>query len=228
MCHACGGFLNAVLRRGSCRTAEDRSRYPPPMPASRDRDGSLPEKPLLLDRLRSAMLREGPPPEKAGEGMGPEELEAAVRSADDKERLVGLIGAPLGAAIALLVTTALVDHDPSALLKDGQVNKLHVAISLYQSLGAVMVGLSVVMLVMAMLRKRLYLGIAMALYGLGIFNLHYWGFGIPYIGAGAWLLVRAYRLHKSLDEQTATPAMRSGLSAAKASGRYTPPASSRR
>ena len=32
-----------------------------------------------------------------------------------------------------------------------------------------------------LLRKRLFLGIATALYGLAIFNLHYWGFGIPFI-----------------------------------------------
>jgi len=34
------------------------------------------------------------------------------------------------------------------------------------------------MLVSAMLRKRVFLGIVTALYGLAIFNLHYWGFGV--------------------------------------------------
>ena len=36
----------------------------------------------------------------------------------------------------------------------------------------------------------------MALYGLSIFNLHYWGFGLPFIMVGAWYLVRAYRLSR--------------------------------
>ena len=50
----------------------------------------------------------------------------------------------------------------------------------------------------AWLRKRLFLGIVLALFGLGIFNLKYWGFGIPFLMAGAWLLVRAYRLQQKL------------------------------
>ena len=50
-----------------------------------------------------------------------------------------------------------------------------------------LLGLALLMLVTAWWRKRLFLGITMALYGLAIFNLHYWGFGIPYILAAAWL-----------------------------------------
>ncbi len=45
------------------------------------------------------------------------------------------------------------------------------------------------MLVTAYFRKRFFLGIAMALYGLSVFNLHYWGFGVPFLMVGAWLLV---------------------------------------
>ena len=49
------------------------------------------------------------------------------------------------------------------------------------------------MLATAWWRKRLYLGIVMALYGLTVFNLHYWGFGIPYLLCAGWWIVRAYR-----------------------------------
>jgi len=59
-------------------------------------------------------------------------------------------------------------------------------------------GMAVLILVMAWLRKRLFLGILLAMFGLGIFNLRFWGFGIPFLFAGAWLLVRAYRLQKKL------------------------------
>ena len=38
----------------------------------------------------------------------------------------------------------------------------------------------------------------MALYGLSIFNLHYWGFGVPFLLFGSWYLVRAYRLQQKL------------------------------
>ena len=50
----------------------------------------------------------------------------------------------------------------------------------------------------AWFRKRLLLGIASALYGLSFFNLHYWGFGVPFILIGSWYLVRAYRLQQKL------------------------------
>jgi hypothetical protein len=62
--------------------------------------------------------------------------------------------------------------------------------------------MSVLMLVTAMLRKRMFLGIFAALYGLAIFNLHYWGFGVPFVMVGAWLLVRSYRLQRELREAT--------------------------
>ena len=53
-------------------------------------------------------------------------------------------------------------------------------------------------LVSALWRKRLFLGIALALFGLAVFNLHYWGFGVPFLLAGAWYLVRAYRFQQEL------------------------------
>src|SRR5580700_550026 len=74
------------------------------------------------------------------------ELEAAVKRADDKERLVGLLMAPVAAAIALLVVASLVAHDPKALLVNGQINKLHVNPSLYVELGAVTLALALLML----------------------------------------------------------------------------------
>jgi hypothetical protein len=164
------------------------------------------DKAPLVDRLRTAIVRPGEPDRPSAstpaDELTLEELEDVVRSADDKERLIGLIAAPLAAAIGILVISALIANDPAALLKDGQVNKLHVSVSLYESLAGVLLGLSVLMLGLAFFRKRMLLGIVMALYGLAIFNLHYWGFGVPFILAGAWLLVRAYRLQRALREAT--------------------------
>ena len=163
-----------------------------------------------------------------------EELEAVVKRANDKERLIGLIAAPVAAAIGILVISALIVNDPPAYLKDHRVNTLHVSLSLYHDLGGVILALSVLMLVTAMWRKRLYLGIVTALYGLAIFNLHYWGFGVPFIFFSAWLLVRSYRLQRQLHEATEgglsrpAPARRGAASAARRSvpkpnKRYTPP-----
>src|SRR6202042_3571511 len=111
-----------------------------------------------------------------------------VKFASDKERLIGLLAAPFAAAIGFVIGSVLISHDPAALLANGSVNKLHVSVSLYDEAMWALVLLGVVMLICAYFRKRLYLAIVMALYGLTVFNLHYWGFGVPYILAGAWLL----------------------------------------
>ncbi|MGO9343224.1 MAG: hypothetical protein ACLP6E_12010 [Acidimicrobiales bacterium] len=131
-----------------------------------------------------------------------DELEALVKRADDKERAIGLVAAPVAAAIGFLVIHALVVNDPAQHLKNGTLNPHYVNPSLYDDVFLVLLVLSLVMLTMAMLRKRLFLGVATALYGLAIFNLHYWGFGIPFIICAAWYLVRAYRLQRDLREAT--------------------------
>lgn len=131
-----------------------------------------------------------------------EELEELVRKADDKERAIGLVAAPVAAAIGFIVIHALVANDPAQHLQNGRINPHYVSVSLYDDVFVVLLVLSLLMLTMAMLRKRLFLGIATALYGLAIFNLHYWGFGIPFIICAAWYLVRAYRLQRALREAT--------------------------
>ncbi len=172
------------------------------------------EKEPLGQRLRSAMLKPAEPDaaaraKTADKPASVAELEDAVRYADDKERLMGLLLAPVAAAIGLVVIAYLTNHDPPALLH-GKVNPKHVSISLYHDLTFVLLGLSVVMLATAFFRKRLFLGITMALYGLSVFNLHQWGFGIPFLILGAWLLVRSYRLQRDLNEATGAKPSRAG------------------
>jgi hypothetical protein len=192
----------------------------------------------LVERFKEAVVKPVEPSaaakaKKADRPMSVEELEEAVRSADDKERLTGLLLAPVAAAIAIFIINLLIDSDPAARLKDGALNPRHVSPSTYHELSLVLLVMSVLMLGLAFYRKRLFLGIVMALYGLAVFNLHYWGFGIPYILAGAWLLVRAYRLQRDLKEARGeAPGSRSRQ--ARGSGtsprprpnkRYTPPVS---
>jgi hypothetical protein len=127
-----------------------------------------------------------------------EELEAESRTLGDRERLIAFVAAPIAAALTFILTTALVNDDPAQYLSNGNPNPAHVNVSLYHELFFVLVGMSVLIMLTAFLRKRLFLGLVLALYGLGLFNLHYWGFGIPFIMAGAWYLVRAYRLQQSI------------------------------
>ena len=154
------------------------------------------------------------------------EIEAVIKRSNDKERLVGLLVAPLAAAIGFLVTTALVANDPKALLSNGQINPHHVNPTLYTEFGLLAMALSIVMLSLAWFRKRTFFGIASAMYGLSLFNLHYWGFGVPYILIGSWYLVRSYRLQQKLKLAKAGDDPGFGPSAARppSSKRYTPPA----
>ena len=202
------------------------------MPGARSADDSgddAPAKPTLGERLKSAVLKPAPPASDGGASPEPappptvEELEARVKSADDKERALGLIGAPLAGGIGLLIINALIADNPAA------PNKAHVNPSVYHELALVLVALAIVMLVMALLRKRLFLGMAFALYGLAVFNLHYWGFGVPFILAGAWLLVRAYRVQRDLREAGGGTGRSGGAQGAASSRpqpnkRYTPKA----
>lgn len=187
--------------------------------------------PRLRQRLSSLLLKPPDPTSETGPAAPRTASGEAARVANDKERLVGLLGAPFAAGIALLVYGVLVANDPPASLKDGLANSKHVALSLYGDLLGVLLVVAVAMLAAAWFRKRLFLGCLMALYGLAVFNLHYWGFGIPYVLFGAWLIVRAYRVQRDLREVSgaSSGAPRGNGSALvltpAASKRYTPPGS---
>lgn len=165
------------------------------------------EKAPLTERVKRAMLKPEEPgaptklkaPEKP---LSVEELEEASRYADDKERLVGLLAAPFAAMIGLLIGDHDIQQARPAVLSNGKLNTLHASLGVYEALLGSLLALSVLMLVTAWFRKRMFLGMVMALYGLAVFNLRYWGFGVPFVMVGAWLLVRAYRFQRNLREAT--------------------------
>ena len=103
------------------------------------------------------------------------------------------------------------------------------ATSVDSSLFLVLFGLALVTLACAWFRKRLLLGIVLALFGLSVFNLHYWEFGVPFLLIGSWYLVRTYRIQQKLklargDDGPARPGGGGGTTPrARPSKRYTPP-----
>jgi hypothetical protein len=192
-----------------------------PMSTDTDPSDAPGAKPALRDRLSAAFLK----PPKLEEGAEPapdptlEELRIRDRFATDKERVIGLLMAPIAALIGILIVGDLMAHNPKA------PSPQHVSPSLYRWVTLVMIALAIGMLAAAWFRKRLYLGIAMALFGLTIFNLHYWGFGVPFLLIGAWYLVQAYRSHRDLrDAEAESPEARQRRAATtpSASKRYTP------
>jgi hypothetical protein len=148
-----------------------------------------------------------------------DEIEASIKRADDKERAIGLIAAPLAALVGIAISSASIDYAKTH----------HQSLTVYDEVTYVILGLSVLMLAAAWWRKRLFLGVTMALYGLAVFNLHYWGFGIPFLLAGSWYLVRAYRLQQALKraEGGGTAAARrtttTNAARPRPNKRYTPP-----
>jgi hypothetical protein len=176
-----------------------------------------PDKPSLSERFTRAVIkadnRERP------ESDGPEtveELEDAVARMDDRERLIGLAAAPLAGVVAIIVVSTY-------------GTKAGKAPSAHASLALALFALALVALACAWFRKRLYLGVVFALYGLSVFNLHYWGFGVPFLLIGSWYLVRAYRLQQKLkvakEEGVTGSGSGSGGTARRAqpNKRYTPP-----
>jgi hypothetical protein len=172
------------------------------------------DKAPLGERLRSAIVKPVEPGAAAkakadDRPLSVEELEDAVKYANDKERLTGLLLAPVAGALGLVAVGSLNPHKVSLATRD--------------DLTYVLLGLAVVMLVTAYFRKRFYLGIATALYGLSLFNLHYWGFGVPFLLVGAWLLVTTYRLQRDLREAKGDlPSRRRGSGPAPRSSRAQP------
>ena len=160
---------------------------------SRNSDPENPDTPpklTLWERFRYTVVK--PDDDAAAKPEEPaqtvEEIEAEIARASDKERNLGLVAAPIGAIIALFISADLINH----------ARTLNQSTSTYQTLDFVLLGMALLILVTAWLRKRLFEGIVLGLFGLGIFNLHYWGFGVPFIMAGAWLLARSYRLSQKL------------------------------
>ncbi len=178
----------------------------------------------LWERLKYSMVRpDDDPKETKEEEIRPVgEIEAEISRSNDKERAIGLVAAPVAALIGLIISSASINYA-----------KTHnQSVSVYDKLTYVLLGLAVLVLITSWLRKRLFQGITLALYGLAIFQLHYtyFGFAAPFLLAGAWYLVRAYRLQQELKRAEAAgpaaPRPKGSTTAAprpRRNKRYTPP-----
>jgi hypothetical protein len=177
------------------------------------------------ERLKYSMVRpdDDPKERKELETRPVDEVEAEISRSNDKERMIGLIAAPVAAIVGLVISSASVNYAKSH----------NQSIGVYEKLTYVLLGLAILILLTSWLRKRLFQGITLALYGLAIFQLHYTyvGFAAPFLLAGAWYLVRAYRLQQELRRAEAAgpnaPRPKASPGAApprpRRNKRYTPP-----
>ncbi len=131
------------------------------------------------ERLKYSVVQPDDDPSDKASDRSAEEVGAIIARADDKERAVGLIAGPVSAAISFIVITALIDRNSVAGAKH------FTPASTYHELLLVLLGLGVLILVTALLRKRLFLAISMALYGIALFQLGWLGFAVPFVLGGA-------------------------------------------
>ena len=172
------------------------------------------------ERLKYTFVHAEEPDDKSrAEDRPIEDIEEDIRRSNDKERAIGLAAGPIAALVGIVISSSSIDYARSH----------HESLQTFETLTYVLLGLAVLILVTSIMRKRLFQGITLALYGLAVFNLRYWGFGIPFLLAGAWYLVRAYRLQQELKRAEAagpvTPRTRRATNGARPrpNKRYTRP-----
>jgi hypothetical protein len=169
----------------------------PSSPVVGDSGGEGAPKMTLWERLKYSMVRpDDDPKEKQVQEIRPvDEIQADIARSDDKERAIGLVAAPVAAFVGLIISNASVNYAKTHNLST----------SVYDKLTYVLLGLSVLILLTSWLRKRMFQGITLALYGLAIFQLHYtyFGFAAPFLLAGSWYLIRAWRLQQELKKAEA-------------------------
>jgi hypothetical protein len=124
------------------------------------------------------------------------------------------VAAPVAAVVGLAISSASM----------GYARTHHQSLTTYAELTYVLLGLSALILVASLLRKRLFQGITLALFGVAVFQLHYSydGFAAPFVLAGAWYLIRAYRFQRELKVAEGTTGA-TDRSAPRPNKRYTPP-----
>jgi hypothetical protein len=182
------------------------------------------------ERIKYSVVRpddEGDGAKASADERSVDEIRDHVRVADDRERAVGLIAGPISAVITFIVIGSLISRNsqPTTLAKN------YVAASTYHWVLLVLLGLAVIMLASAWFRKRLILAVALALYGIGLFQLGYLGFAVPFVLAGAWYLVRGFRLQQELKQAEGEQPGSAGTKGTSRSNgarprqnkRYTPP-----
>ncbi|HEY5385638.1 MAG TPA: hypothetical protein VIJ56_10410 [Acidimicrobiales bacterium] len=169
----------------------------PSSPVAGDSGGDDAPRMTFWQRVKYSMVRPDDDPKevKEVEIRPADEIEADIRRSNDKERAIGLVAAPVAAFIGLLIGNASVNYAKTHNLST----------SVYDKLTYVLLGLAVLVLLSSWLRKRMFQGITLALYGLAIFQLHYtyFGFAAPFLLAGAWYLIRAWRLQQELKKAEA-------------------------
>ncbi len=122
------------------------------------------------------------------------ELVRRIKELDDRERLFALFTAPLGAAVAAMVTALALVYNPAT-------GKNHASPGLILLEGGVRLLLAVVVLVAALVRRRSLVSWSMLFLGTSM------GFplALPFFGIGGWMIWRTYKIQRVLSTRPDAP-----------------------
>jgi hypothetical protein len=129
--------------------------------------------------------------------MSKEELEHSIKHIDDRERLMGMLMAPLGLGIG----TFLLVNVPATTAHRAKGQLSHATLV---TLGVATLIISVVVFVAALTRRRSFLGFSLVFLGLPV------GFPllVPFWIVGGWIILRSYRWQRELTALGGGPAAR--------------------
>jgi len=182
----------------------------------------------LTGRLSAALMKPGRPPTMSPGGGGPGaasdmEKRRAILSLDPLERKIGLLGAALAALLAMITTLPYVANPKTkvTVAAKGRVCPVdfHYQSAAKNCLGAyarshwvfefgVLILFAAALFVTVRIGRRGAAGFTALMAGLA-FETEVGILGLPFIAAGGWLLIRAWRVQR-YGSPTATKANPSG------------------
>jgi hypothetical protein len=124
--------------------------------------------------------------------MPTSELKTLMKRLDDRERALSMFAAPLGIAVAILVTIVSIHSNPAVH------HKGHEDPSLIWSDGAVGMVLAVAVFALGWFRRRSLTSLALVFLG---YSLGLIGIGIPFLFLGGYFFYRAWRVQKVLTSR---------------------------
>jgi hypothetical protein len=171
-------------------------------------------RPTTSGRIRDALLKPGPatnrarPTEVLAE-MSREEIAHRIKKLDDRERLLALCAAPLGAVVGILLTAITIHANPAVHQKN------HVAESTILFEGGARILLSGLVALAAMSRRRSLVGFALLFLGTSMGSPL---FALPFWGLGGYLIWRVFKYQRVLTARGGASARSRGGASARSRG----------
>jgi hypothetical protein len=144
------------------------------------------------------------------ESMSREEIAHRIKRLDDRERLLALTSAPLGAVVGILLTAVTIHLNPPV----GHAK--HVADSTIYFEGAARIVLSGVVALAALTRRRSFVGFALLFLGTSMGAPL---FALPFWALGGYLIWRVFKYQKALNARGGAPGRAGARGRAGAAGR---------